>query len=148
MAVSATFANDITTALGGNLVDVELTQTDWDYAFDKSKRIFIQRANNNFDKKFYSLAVTANVQTYVLPENENIDTIVRFIKPRSTFSPNDPFSIASINQLFGNMSMSGGSDLITYELGMQLLDNVNIYIANDTDFIWKKRKNENLNWKL
>jgi len=141
MPVSTEFATDITTALSGNLADVELTQSDWDFAFDKSKRTFQQRANNNLDKKFYPLAVTANNRSYVIPAEENIDTIIRFIKPRSTFSPNDPFSIASINQLFGNQFSGTSSGLLTYELGMQMLDNVNIYIANDTDFIWKKRNN-------
>ena len=141
MAVSSTFKTEIEIALGGSLIDVELTQADYDFAFDKAKRIFIQRGNNNFDRKFLSVAVLPDTYSYVLPASENIDTIVRIIKPRSTFSPADPFSVAAINEVFGGLTSGSSSSMLTYELGMQMLDNINIYILNDTQFIWKKRTN-------
>ena len=141
MGVTTIFKKDILTALGNNLIDVELTDDDLDFAFDKAKRVFVQRGNNNFDRKFLSVPVLPDTYSYVLPEAENIDTIVRIIKPRSSFSPADPFSVASINQIFGNLSYGNTSSMLTYELGMQMLDNINIYILNDTQYIWKKRTN-------
>lgn len=141
MAVTDLFKADIETALGGNLIDVELTQADYDFSFDKAKRIFVQRGNNNFDRKFLSVAVVPDTYIYVLPAVENIDTIVKIIKPRSSLSPADPFSVAAINQIFGGVTSGGSSSMLTYELGMQMLDNINIYILNDTQFTWKKRTN-------
>lgn len=142
MTVSNAFIEDMTTALGGNLIDVELDQKDFQYAFDQAKRLFVQKGNNNLDKKFYSLSITEGTRVYTLPSNENIDTVIRIIKPTSSFSSDDPFSMASIQQVFGSQQMTAGSSLISYELTMQLLDNINIYIAHSTDFIWKKRNNE------
>lgn len=140
MSVSPTFLADINTALGGNLIDVELTQVDYDYAFDKAKRIFQQRGNNNYDRKFISVPVTPDTYTYTIATGENVDTVVRIIKPRSTLSSDDPFSVAAINEIFGGFT-GGSSSMVTYELGLQLLDNINIYILNDTQYIWKKRLN-------
>lgn len=142
MAVSSTFVEDMTTALGGNLIDVEMGTKDFQYAFDNAKRMFTQKGNNNLDKKFYSLSVTEGTRTYTIPSNENVDTVIRIIKPTSSFSSDDPFSMASIQQVFGTQKSTAGSSLINYELAMQLLDNINIYIAHSTDFIWKKRNNE------
>ena len=141
MAVTDLFKTDIETALGGNLIDVELTQADYDFSFDKAKRVFIQRGNNNFDRKFLSVPVVPDTYIYELPANENIDTIVKIVKPRSSLSPADPFSVASINEIFGGVSSGGSSSMLNYELGMQMLDNISIYVLNDTQFIWKKRTN-------
>ena len=140
MAVHDTFKNDITTALGGNLIDVELTQADYDFAFDKAKRIFVQRGNNNFDRKFLSIDVVPDTFVYTLPASENIDTIVRIIKPRSTLASENPFHVVTINEMFGGL-YSGSSNMLTWELGLQALDNINIYLLNDTQYTWKKRTN-------
>jgi len=142
MALHDTFKNDIITALGGNLIDVELTQADYDFAFDKAKRVFQQRGNNNFDRKFVSLPVVPDTFIYDLAEAENIDTVVRIIKPRSSLSAADPFSVAAINEIFGGGIAGSSSSMLTYELGMQMLDNINIYILNDAQYIWKKRLNQ------
>lgn len=141
MALHETFRNDIRTALGGNLIDVELTQADYDFAFDKAKRIFQQRGNNNFDRKFLQVAVVPDTFAYLLPASDNIDTIIKIIKPKSGLSTNDLFSIATINEMFGSMYSAGSNSIATYELLQQSLDTINIYTLHDTQFVWKKRTN-------
>jgi len=141
MSITDKFKSDIEISLGGSLIDVELSQDDYDFAFDRAKRIFIQRGNNNYDHKFLPLAVVTDTFSYELPSSDNIDTIVKIIKPRSSLSPADPFSVATINEMFGGMYAGGSSSLISYELGMQALDNINIYVLNDTQFTWNKRTN-------
>jgi len=140
MSITDTFKADIETSLGGNLIDVELTQADYDYSFDKAKRIFQQRGNNNYDRKITSLAVLTDTFDYILPASDNIDTIVKIIKPRSSFSPANPHHVSYFNEMMSGM-FGGGASMVTYELGMQKLDNINIYLLNDTQFIWKKRTN-------
>lgn len=141
MAVTTAFKDDIEISLGGSLIDVELTQEDYDYAFDKAKRIFIQRGNNNFERKFITITVTPDTFAYVLPSSENIDTIVRIIKPKSSLSPANPFHVATFNEIFGSMYSAGSSSMVSYELLHQSLETINIYLLHDTQFIWKKRTN-------
>lgn len=143
--ITQEFIDDMTTALGGNLVDVELTQTDYEYAFDKAKRIFVQRGNNNLDRKFYSLAAITNQTEYTLPSSENIDTIVKIVKPRSSFGYTaNPHHAYAIQTFFGGYygGSGAGFDAMTYELGRQLMDDYDIMLAYETQFIWKKRNNQ------
>ena len=142
MSISDQFKADIETSLGGGLVDVELSQAEYDFAFDKSKRIFIQRGNNNMDKKFISFNAIPDTTVYTLPSAENIDTIVRIIKRKSSLSPADPFSVATMNEMFSSMYSSGSNSMANFELSLQAVDNINIYLLYDTQFIWKKRNNE------
>jgi len=142
MNISEEFKKDILTSLGNNLIDVELTDDDLDFAFDKTKRIYQQRGNDNHDRKFISFAVVPDTLSYTLPSADNINDIVKIIKPKSSLSPSDPFSMATINEIFGSMYSSGSSSMLSYELLHQSLDNLNIYLLHDTQFIWKKRINE------
>lgn len=140
--IEVDFNGEITTALGGALVDIELTTADYTLAFERAKRIFIQRGNNNFDKKYISLDVTAGTEDYTLVTGDNIDTIIQIIKPKSGFSSANPFYVEYIQGMFGSM-ISGGmsSSLLTYELQMQTLENFDRYFINHIDYIWKKRDN-------
>lgn len=136
-----TFDAELTTELGGNLIDVELTDEDFNVAFKNAKQIFIQRGNNNMDRQFYSLDVIADTNTYTLPAESNIDTVTRLIKPRGLISGNDPFSVAYVQSMF-RQTYSGGANLLVYELTSQYLENVNKYTAYDTNFIYKPRSFE------
>jgi len=133
------FKDELEARLGGNLIDVELGVEDYRMAFNVAKRIFIQRGNNNLDRKFYSQSIIADQRNYTIPTSENIDTIVRIIKPRSGLSTDDPFSISVIQQMFGAQTYGTDTSLLTYELSKQLLENINIFFSHDTQFIWKKR---------
>jgi len=137
----ATYKSEMEVALGGSLIDVELVDADYQYAFDKAKRTFIQLGNNNLDRKFYPLSVTEGTSSYNLPSIENIDTVVRIIKPRGGLIANEPFSIATIQSLFGSFYASNQSNLFSYEMLTQYLDNIRIYTADDIQFIYKKIKN-------
>ena len=141
MPISPTFEENIKLALAGNLIDVELDTPTIQYAFDKAVKIFKQRGNNNLDRKFYPLSVTTDTTVYTLPTSENIDTIIQIIRPKSTLSPNDPFSMSFIQETFGYGVLTGSS-LLTYELGKQMIENVEIYTSKSVQYIWKKRLNE------
>jgi hypothetical protein len=144
MAISTAFKTYIKTALAGNIIDVELTDGDIQFAFDQAKDIFIQRGNNNLDRKFYALSVITDQTTYTIPSNENIDTIVRVIKPRNGLGNDAPFSVGIIQSIFGSMYTgihSGQSALATYELSQQMLESFDIYMANNIQFVWQKRNN-------
>jgi len=135
------FKEEVEARLGGNLVEVELTGEDYRIAFETAKRIFVQRGNNNMEKKFYALSVITDERSYTLPSNENIDTVVRIIRPRSGLSTDDPFSLSVVQEMFGYRSYGTDTTMLTYELSKQLLDNMNIYFNYDLQFIWKKKDN-------
>ena len=54
-----TFAAAIITDLGGELIDVELTESAIEHAFIKAKRVHQQKGNNNHVKAFERLSVVS-----------------------------------------------------------------------------------------
>jgi hypothetical protein len=143
VSLTTGFIDDMGIALGSSLVDVELTNDDYSFAFDQAKRTFIQRGNNNYDRKFYSLAVTTDQTIYDIPTTENIDTIVKIIKPRSSFGyAANPHQAATIENFFNGSSGGNGFDAMSYQLGLQLMEQFDIFIAYETQFIWTKRNNQ------
>lgn len=135
----ATFDAELATALGGNLVDVELTSTDYTYAFNVAKRTFIQKGGNNLNKLYVPLSVVANTTSYVLPADPSVDTIVRIIRPRIGLNAADPFAMSAIQEIFGATLRNGGSELLTYELISQFLEDHAMYTAFDVNFNYNKR---------
>jgi hypothetical protein len=133
------FQTELTTALGGNLIDVELTAADFTFAFSKAKRTFQQYGNNNYDRKFFSLPVTAGTKVYTLLAEDNIDTIVRIIKPRGGLGTEDPFTMSVVHDIWYEVNKAHDTSLLTYELSQQMLENYNTMMANEAQFIWTKR---------
>lgn len=122
--------------LGGNLVDVELQPEDFMVAFKRAKDTFIQKGNNNLDKRFVPLNVSREETEYDI--DPNVDTIVRIIKPAGAFHTQDPLSIAVFNDIFHQFSMDSGS-LLNYELSRQLIERIQKYTSYYNDFIWNRR---------
>jgi hypothetical protein len=142
MAASVAFIADVTTALGGNLIDVELTQEDFDYALAQAIRVWQQRGNNNLDKKFLPISIVTDTKVYDLSTElpgETIDTIVRIIKSRSTGSSADPFYASWIQALWSGVQSGQYAE---FELAKQQIKTHEQYIAYETQFIFKKRTNE------
>ncbi len=132
------FKSELETMLGGNLIDVELEPADYQKAFEYAKRYFVRYGNNNLDKRYAALQTDKTKQEYVLNEGEKIDTVVRIIKPRGGMYAQDPFSRANFNDIFrGFQGHDGG--LLTYELGLGLMERIERMSAYEEDFIYNKR---------
>lgn len=140
MAASATFIADVTTALGGNLIDVELTQEDFDYALNKAIRIWQQRGNNNLNKKFVPFDVVTDQTTYDITTltGEDVQDITRIVKPRSDGSSADPFYTSYIQQVWAYRSQLG-DNMLDFELARQNLKSFERYTVHETQFIWNHR---------
>jgi len=140
MITSTQFQTDIQTALGGNLIDVELSSTDYDYAFDKAKRIFQQRGNNNYDRKFVKFDTVVEQLDYTIDPSENVDSVIRIIKPKSNGNSSDPFYSSFIQNFWGGGSaLSNG--LADYEQYKQSIKTYEKYLLHETQYVWKKRLN-------
>ncbi len=134
------FIDEIQATLGGSLIDVELTPKDFDICFKKAKRMFIQKGHNGYRRTFMSIAVTRSQTVYEIPEN--IDTIIKIIKPTHGWTVDDPFAMANYNDVFTN-AMSGGAagaDFLSYELTLQLVERWQRYTVYDTQFHHDKFK--------
>ena len=53
MATELDFNTDLEIALGGSLIDVELTANDYSYAFRMAKKVFLQKGSNNAIHDFF-----------------------------------------------------------------------------------------------
>jgi len=135
--IQADFQTLMQSLLGGNLVDVELTNTDYQIAFDMAKRTYQQKGNNNQNHNFRTLDVVAGTTSYVV--DSSVDTVIRIINTKS-FPSSDPFSLSLVESMFSAVrSTSGG--LATYELSLQYLENLDIYYVNNLPFDYNKRTN-------
>lgn len=130
--IEADFNAEMQTALGGNLVDVELTADDFTYAFNKAKRTYIQKGNNNQNRDFHVLNIVADQREYDIPSD--IHTIRALVRPSSTLSASDPFSNAIIQDIFSNQTQGYGG-LLAYELSAQLVEMVNKYSVHEAEYI-------------
>ena len=125
------FEEQMQAQLGGNLVDVELTDDDYELAFKLAKKTYQQKGNDNFNRMFTELPVVAGTATYNLAATTQ--EITRIIKPSAYFTDN-PFSQAMVNDLFSGIRNAGGGSLATYELSAQMIENIDIYTANAASF--------------
>lgn len=134
------FFDEIVTLLGGNLVDVELEDTDVLMCFKRAKRTFIQKGHNTQRRVFLPIDVVKGTVSYSLPVSPDpkVDVIVKVIKPRSAgFSIEDPWSMMVYNDLFTIKTGSSGCntfDMLTYELHLQKIENLRRYASEDADF--------------
>ena len=109
---------DLTSRLGGNIIDLEVGPEDFEAAFKYAIRIYRQRAQNSTQETYTLFTTHAHVSSYTLPDN--------FVNVRSLFrrtvgldtgpssSSFDPFSSAILNTYLLNYNMAGG--LATYDL--------------------------------
>lgn len=136
-----TFDSEMEIALGGSLVDVELTSEDYDYAFKRAKRTFQQKGNNNYDYNFIALNVLSGVQTYII--DSSIRDVIRVIRPGNSLSAQNPFHQQIITDLFAPLyggssggcgAMGSGGALLIYEMTQAYLEDVNKYTLHDVTF--------------
>lgn len=144
MTVSVAVAElyeEVMATLGGNLVDVELSETDLGVCFRKAKRIFQQKGHNNYRREFIVFDVNKDTLVYPLPDR--VDTIVRIVKQPTGFSVENPFSQLAYNELFNDSLTSFGScgdgfDTVTYELVAGRMERLQRIGAYEVQFIHDK----------
>lgn len=127
------FHEEVILSLGGSLVDVELDEAETRLAFKKAKRTFQQKGNNSYKKSFYRVPVKKDKQCYNLPPT--IHTVVKVIRPSPGVITEDPFSMATFNEVFGwsNNAINTG-DWVSYDLTLQTMEIWKRYIAFDINF--------------
>lgn len=134
------FNSLIETALGGNLVDVELGIQDYAQAYSRAKSKWIQYANANTNEQYAALTLQPSQMTYDLSAfNPQIDTITKIVSLGSEFNTNDLFSVATFNELFNGLLTGSSIDLLTLEETYQYIKLLERYTVSSPDFIWNRR---------
>jgi hypothetical protein len=135
--IQSDFQTLLSTLLGANLIDVELTANDYTTAFEMARRTYIQKGNNNQNHNFRELPVVAGTSSYVV--DSSVDLVVRIINTKS-FPTSDPFSMSLVQSMFSSISSSDGG-LATYEMSLQYIENLDIYFVKNIPFDYNKRTN-------
>lgn len=136
------FKSDIITCLGGNLVDVELTDSDIVTAFNRAVATWEQKGNTNMSHTWLTLPVTTGQRVYTLIDG--ISSVTRVIRPSTTgLSTDNPFHVAFIEDLYSGFDTNGsmgstGSQLMSYDLTLQLLENIEKYSAYLQQFYYRR----------
>lgn len=144
------FKDECLTALGGNLVDVELEDRDYQYAFKQAKKTFQQKGHNSYRRSFVAIEVEKGKSTYDLPDKSlgEIDTIVKIIRPNGAGGAvGNPFQQLSYNDMMQGIGTSShgcggcGANFLQYELTLQRIEMMQRYAINDVQFVHDKFKN-------
>lgn len=128
------FYDEIITALGGNMMDVELCEKDIELTFKKAKRTFQQKGHNSYRKMYYRLKVDPCQTVYSLPID--LSMVVKIIKPDNIFGTGDEFALATFNDLFWRTNRTGAtvSEWLAYDFTMQIIETHRRYIVFDVSF--------------
>ena len=92
--------NDVTTMLGGSMIDVELSQNDFQVALKLSLERYRQRSSNSVEEAYAFLELQIEQTEYYLPQ-EIVDVrqiFRRGLGGNTTGTYIDPFSLAYIKQ--------------------------------------------------
>lgn len=142
--IEADFNSLMETLLGGNLVDVELTTTDYTAAFEMAKRVHQTKGNIGESKAFVTLDVTSGATTYTV--DPSILRITQILKPGgSTFYAENPFHRATLNDLINPLIGGGscGSDsnqfsVLNYDLTLGYLEQLEKLSVKDVRFTYNR----------
>lgn len=128
--------------LSDNIIDLELTEENYNYAVDAALQKYRQRAENANEEANVFFELQPNQNEYTLPE-EIVE--IRKIWRRgigsstSASGPNfDPFSAAATNYYLLGAARPGSSSggLLTYELSIQYISLAGRMFGRDIDFLW------------
>jgi hypothetical protein len=141
--ISDQFYEEVMLRLGGSIVDVEMTECDFSTAFRAAKRTFKQKGHDNYRRAFLALEVNKATTTYQLPTE--VDTVVKIIKPTYGWTVEDPFAMATYNEVFASAYRGGAgsrADFLSYELSLQLVEMWQRYTVYDAQFDFDVFKKE------
>ena len=115
--------NDVTTMLGGSMIDVELSQNDFQVALKLSLERYRQRSSNSVEEAYAFLEQQIEQTEYYLPQ-EIVDVrqiFRRGLGGNTTGTYIDPFSLAYTNLYLLQAGAGGGysAGLLTFELFYQ-----------------------------
>lgn len=133
----------VLTALGGNLVDVELGQEDVDFAIDRALLKYRQRSSNAVEESYGFITIYADINEYILP-SETIEVRKVFRRRIGTGGTNDdnyqggveydPFDLAFTNLYLLQASSMGG--LLTWNLYNEYLNTASTMFGGNYNFTW------------
>jgi hypothetical protein len=134
--------SQIHTALGGNMLEIDLEPSDYDYAVDVTLDRYRQRSGNSIEESFIFLDVQPEVFVYTLPQCvQEVKSVYRNVIGNSGGTAIDPFSLGFTNNLYllqnpGGMGGSGAGQLATYDYAMQFQNLAAKMFGRDVTFTW------------
>jgi hypothetical protein len=137
--------SEITSALGGNMIDIDLTPRDIDLAITFAFRRYRQRSPNANVNCFVFLDTQPGVQLYTLPNEIQIvkDIFRKGAGGLTAGAQIDPFSQAIAQNLFMVQNPGGGTtggigagNLALFDFSVQYAGLIGRMFGRDTQFTW------------
>ena len=130
--------NDVTTMLGGSMIDVELSQNDFQVALKLSLERYRQRSSNSVEEAYAFLELQIEQTEYYLPQ-EIVDVrqiFRRGLGGNTTGTYIDPFSLAYTNLYLLQAGAGGGysAGLLTFELFYQYQEQAGRMFGRDINY--------------
>ena len=130
--------NDVTTMLGGSMIDVELSQNDFQVALKLSLERYRQRSSNSVEEAYAFLELQIEQTEYYLPR-EIVDVrqiFRRGLGGNTTGTYIDPFSLAYTNLYLLQAGAGGGysAGLLTFELFYQYQEQAGRMFGRDINY--------------
>ena len=138
------FKDDLETALGGNLVSVELEDKEYMLALKRAVKTFKQKGHNTYRKVFIALETIKGVSSYTIPDN--IEDGIKVIRPSNSgeFSSEDLFVRKALDELIPSSSLGScqGIQFLEYHMVLETLERYKRFTAYDVDFQIDRFKHE------
>ncbi len=118
--------NEVSKMMGGNLIDLQMDEDDFDTAFNIALDTYRARSGNAMEESFIFLDVQPDVNVYQLPDEvqEVLTILRRTIGGTAGGAAIDPFSLAFTNNIYmiqnpAALGTTGAGILATYDVAMQ-----------------------------
>lgn len=116
------FFHEVFIALGGDGIEVELSDIEYNLALDEAMRFYYSLSGNSIERGFVFLNIIPGQQEYYLPPD--IDEVVDIRRSRSglTFGLNfEPFTAAYIQSAFAQIGSQAGMHTATNLVGYEAI---------------------------
>ena len=134
--------------LGGNLIEVELGDDDYNVAFDEAVRTYRSYSANSVNDGIFFLEINPNQSVYTLPEQ--VSCVMELIRVRSGLITGgaafEPFSAAFIQHTMKGAD-GGYPGIISYEAISQYQETINRMFGGHVMFEWDESTHQIKLWQ-
>lgn len=133
------FFYEINLSLGGDGIELDLTDNDYRFAFNRALDVFRSLSTRSVWESYGFLNLRVNVQTYRL--HRAIDNVIALYRKRALFDSNnsgfDYFSQIAAGTIYPGSQPGGYMGIATYDFALQYEETLNRLFARDFRFTYR-----------
>lgn len=138
-----TFFFEANLALGGDSIDIDLTDEEFYFCFNRSLQEFRGISSRSIYESYAFLQLSPNVQIYRL--HRSIDNVIQLYRKRALFDSNntgfDYFAQIAAGMIYPGSQPGGYLGIATYDFALQYEETLNRLFARDIRYVFRPEIN-------